>query len=87
MAIKLSDFITMSLEDLQTPKPGRLCHGPAYWVVVDGNVLFYKAYFSPQCNSNQQITERFIKADYFDGKATVQYVPLSFIPHNCSDYV
>jgi len=69
----------VSIEDLTTPKPGYLVHGPAWWAITsDGYALFYKS--SPQCNTNKSVVER-IRPD-----CTPQYIPLSFEPHRCADF-
>ena len=74
-------WIRMTLEDLATPKPGRICKGPAWWAVHDGCVLFFKSYASPQCNAHKAIIER-IRPD-----CTPTFIETSFVPHRCEDYV
>ena len=74
-------WIKMPLSELKTPIAGRLCMGPRWWAVTeDGCVLFYKAYYSPQCNQSKQMVER-IRPDL-----NPVYVEVAFVPHDCSDY-
>lgn len=80
--MKESDWIYMTLEDLKTPKPGRLVFGPRWWAVNERNeVLFFRSYGSPQCNKVREIVERIRPG------LRTEYVEIAFIPHNCSDYV
>ena len=80
--IDMSKFIEMSIEELTTPKAGRLVHAGAWWAVNDkGNVLFYKHYTSPQCNTNKEIVKR-IRPEC----ERQEWIEVSFVPHNCHDY-
>jgi hypothetical protein len=74
-------WIRMSLEDLKTPKPGRICYGPAYWLVEDGQVKFFKGYGSPQCNMHESIMRR------LHPEGELVFLEVAFVPHRCSDYV
>lgn len=86
MADRLNDYrnpqrwTRMALEDLKTPKPGRLCVGPAYWAVHEGDVLFFKGH-SPQCNRSEAVI-RHVRPD-----CEIVFVDMAFVPHRCSDYV
>ncbi|HYN54355.1 MAG TPA: hypothetical protein VES38_06595 [Methylotenera sp.] len=74
-------WIKMSVEDLTTPKAGKICFHPAYWALTDdGCVLFYKSYGSPQCNMNEEIVKRIRPA------LKVIFIEIAFVPHTCSDY-
>lgn len=79
-------WILAPLEDIKTPKPGRICYGPRWWAVTpDDKVLFFDTYSSPQCNINRSIVERLGKG--FNAPETIPvYVEMAFLPHNCSDY-
>jgi hypothetical protein len=80
------DWIFVPLEDLTTPQPGRIVYGPRWWAVTEaGEVLFYKRYTSPQCNSEKTIIER-VLSQYEPVKTTAQFIPLAYLPHRCSDY-
>jgi hypothetical protein len=94
MTVAAEKFRRMSLDELTTPKPGRLCYGPAWWTVTaEREVLFFmpgkrRDYGSPQCNSNEDCA-RYLhrsKEQEFPG-STVEFVPMAFIPHDCNDYV
>lgn len=70
----------VSVEDLTTPKPGRLVMGGRWWAITkDGFALYYKT--SPQCNSNKAIVEKILP------DCTPQWIELAFEDHRCSDYV
>jgi len=72
-------WIKVSIEDLTTPKPGYLVHGPAFWAITDdGFALLYKG--SPQCNTNESIVKH-IRPD-----CTPRFIEISYLPHRCSDY-
>lgn len=74
-------WIKMSIAELTTPQPGRICKAPAYWAVTpDDCVLFYKSYNSPQCNTDETIV-RHIRPGL-----EVRHIPLAFVPHRCSDF-
>ena len=74
-------WIKMAVDDLTTPKPGRLIHSPAWWALTDDRcVLFYKSYSSPQCNTSRQIVERVRPG------CDMMFIAVSYIPHNCSEY-
>ena len=77
-----SDYIRMSLEELTTPKAGRLVVKDHWWALTEnGEALFYKTYTSPQCNTSRQIA-----AKLGPGGTVATFVPLAFVPHNCGDY-
>ena len=81
--MKLDKFIKMPVEDLTTPAAGRIVYGASYWIVTaDNNVLFYKGYYSPQCNSNKAIVERFSRP----ADSSIVFIPIAYLPHNCHDY-
>lgn len=74
-------WIKMPIAELVTPKPGRLCKRPAFWAVTpDECVLFFKGYYSPQCNVNRFIVERIRPG------LEVRFIEMAFVPHNCKDY-
>lgn len=75
-------WIKVSVDDLTTPKPGRICKGPAWWAITDdGFALFYKSMSSPQCNADKRIVER-VRPD-----CTPRFIEMAFVDHNCGDYV
>lgn len=80
------EWILVPISNLTTPKDGRICYCNHWWrVTEDNDVLFYRRYTSPQCNSNKAVMERVGKA--FDAPiTTLQYIEVAFLPHNCSDY-
>lgn len=66
----------MTLQDLTTPKPGRICMGPHWWAVTDdGCVLFYGN--SPQCNTDRRVVEH-VRKD-----CTPKLIEMAFVPHRC----
>lgn len=74
-------YLRIPLEDLKTPKPGRLCVGPRYWAIHDGDALFYRAYSSPQCNVYESIVRRLAPG------LDCVFVEMAFVPHRCQDCV
>jgi len=77
------DFIKMPITELTTYAPGRRCMAPAWWVVTEDRcVLFFKHYYSPQCNQNRAIVERIMRHK----NASIEFIPQAFVPHSCSDY-
>jgi hypothetical protein len=88
MPLSLSDprFVRVPLSDITTPKSGRICMGERYWAITPENeALFFKlrpsSTGSPQCNSNRSIVERLLPEG-----CRVEFVPMAFLPHRCSDY-
>lgn len=89
-------WILVPLDDLKTPRGGRIVIGPRYWAVVSrGGVkyaLFYQAYYSPQCNAMKSVTEHIMNNGLYkeipglDGTGEVEFIEASFVPHRCSDY-
>jgi hypothetical protein len=79
-------WILAPLTDITTPKSGRVCYGQRWWAVTENNeVLFFKSYSSPQCNTNRAIVERL--ANRLDApQTTPKFVEMAFLPHNCGDY-
>ena len=74
-------WIKMKVEDLLTPKEGRVCYGPRWWAVTEDDcVLFYKSYNSPQCNTVKSICEH-IRPD-----CRVEFFDIAFVPHKCEDW-
>ena len=91
-----SRWIGMPVSVATTPQAGRIVQGPRSWVVAvkDGCawVVFYKNYYSPQCNDNRAIVERILdsvsRKELEEGGYTVEIRGLgfTFLPHSCSDY-
>lgn len=77
-------WIMAPLEDIATPKPGRICYGPRWWAVTENDeVLFFKSYSSPQCNQSKDLVKRLGKG--FDAPITTtpKFIEMSFLPHSC----
>lgn len=62
------------------PFDGALVIANRYWTVVDGCILFYRKK-SPQCNSDRRLVEHTNKRLY--PTATVEFLPVVFVEHNC----
>ena len=85
-------WLKVPVSELTTPKPGRMCHGPRWWAVIDdGGVkcaLFFqsgsrgrgKQYGSPQCSESKHILER-LRPD-----CETVFIEMTFIPHNQWEY-
>lgn len=76
-------WIFAPIDDIRTPKPGRICFGPRWWAVTNsGEVLFFDTYGSPQCNIHQSLVARLGKG--FDAPEThPRFIEMTFIPHRC----
>ena len=84
MAIDKSKYTYMSLEDLQTPKAGRICRGASWWIINEKNeVMFYGG--SAQCNANE-VTAKHLQEKLYPEYRT-EFVEMAFLPHRCSDYI
>lgn len=91
-----SRWIGMPVSVALKPQAGRLVHRPCHWVVAVKNgcawIVFYKNYYSPQCNDTREIVERIVgsvsRAELEAGGYTVEIRELgfTFLPHSCSDY-
>jgi hypothetical protein len=81
------DFIKMSLEKATSlPDDGLFnVFKNRYWVVIEGNILFYRSYCSPQCNSNVRIMDNTALVCKYG--ASIKLIERVFVPHNCSDYI
>lgn len=67
----------MSLQELTTPKNGRLCMLDHWWVVTpDRHVLFYTG--SPQCNANEAIAKRILEK--LHPGCTAEFVDVAYLP-------
>jgi hypothetical protein len=79
------NFIHMSVSELTAPHDGRIVYLNRWWCVTDKEeVLFFRTYNSPQCNSNQEITKRLCVKDYI--KSTPVFIPIAFVPVDWSGY-
>lgn len=85
--IRNGRWIHVPVDDITTPKSGRICMGPRWWKVTDENcVLFFEAYTSPQCNPSKSVVESSGKG--YDAPQTKPvFIEMAFIPHDCRDYV
>jgi len=83
---KVGRWIHVPVADITTPKPGRICYGPRWWKVTDDNkVIFFDAYYSPQCNVSKAVVEQTGKG--YDAPPTkAVFLEMTFLPHNCGDY-
>jgi hypothetical protein len=88
------NWIRVPLAQIQTPHPGDIVHGPAYWLVTDQDeVLFYKTYHSPQCNASEAVVKRILFNWSKQPENPVSFtcpplkeirlIQVSFIPHEC----
>jgi hypothetical protein len=91
------NWIFVPIDDLITPKAGRICYGPSYWVINSKReVVFWKDYNSPQCNLTKAILGgRLIKSRDCIEKGPhswpdleeIIFIKMAFIPHDCSDFI
>lgn len=74
-------WLKMSLEELTTPKEGRVCRLGRWWAVTEQNeVLFFKRHTSPQCNYNVEVMKS------IHPEARHVFVPVAYVPFNVNDY-
>ena len=74
-------YIKMPLSELTKPQGGRMVYGPSWWAKTEDDcVLFYRGYWSPQCNASKDIIRRIHK------DLTPVFVEVAFVPHDCNDY-
>lgn len=79
-------YTHLSLERLKTPTNGTLVFTDRYWLVTPQNeVLFFRSYTCPQCNSNKEIAERILGERIAEGYR-VEYVPVAYVPFDPSDW-
>lgn len=84
---KIGRWIHAPVNDITTPKAGRICYGPRWWKVTeDGSVLFFESYCAPQCNVSQAVVEKIGKG-YEAPQTTAVYLEMTYLPHDCRDYV
>lgn len=82
-------WIKMPLADALTPKSGRICYGPSYWMLTgDDELLFYERYTSPQCNTNKALCERWMASTgrFAPPAAKIKFLEIVYLPHNPNDY-
>jgi hypothetical protein len=78
-----SRYIRMPVRELTTPHEGRKCMLDRWWHVTENDeVLFYKGYYSPQCNSDKSVVEHLTIAG-----CHAVFLSVAYVPHRCSDYV
>jgi hypothetical protein len=68
-----------------TPKAGRICYGPSYWLVTAADeVLFYKGH-SPQCNVSFEVARYLLTTLNLvaQGAQRIQYVEMAYLSHRC----
>lgn len=81
-------WILVPVNDILTPKPGRIVMGPKWWRrTKNDEVLFFGNYTSPQCNANIDIVARLCLVLDAPELASPIFLGTAFVPHNCSDYV
>jgi hypothetical protein len=76
------DYIRAPLQDITTPKEGRVCLLNRFWLVTgDGEVLFYRTYEAPQCHANEEAVKQ-LNAQLLAGPANwrVEKIPVAYVP-------
>jgi hypothetical protein len=71
-------YLGLPLSRVTTPADGDIVYTNRWWIVYDGNVLFFRTYTSPQCNVNKSIVLRL--AERVEG-AEVVFLPLAYLPY------
>ena len=79
-------WILAPVSDITTPKGGRRCYGPSWWIVTDADeVLFFERYTSPQCNSNEAVMRKY-RGSFGAPAGTPKFIEMAYLPHRCRDY-
>jgi len=82
MTIPIEKFIKMPVSELITPEDGRMVYCNRWWCVTENDeVLFFRSYVSPQCNSDKRLVDRLCKMKPFKTEAkfiSVAYVPIDW---------
>lgn len=76
-------YIEMSISDASVAKEGCMVMMNRWWTTDGKNIFFFHSYASPQCNSNKRIAQQIADIRKHD----VVFMPIVFVPHNCSDYI
>lgn len=83
-------WLLAPVSDITTPQAGRICYGPAYWLVSENDeVMFFQTYGSPQCNAHERLISRQLTAEPGPNKppaVAVRFFEMAYLPHRCSDY-
>lgn len=75
---KKTPWTGVLLSDLQTPKNGYICLLDRWWIVSNGEALFY--HNSPQCNTVKEIAERVSKNGLYDDmNVSIEFVPVAYV--------
>ena len=75
----LGNYILVPMEDIITPKEGRHVLMERWWNVTENDeVLFYRSYASPQCNSNKSIVDHLWDSKTIKTRSV--FIPVAFCP-------
>lgn len=74
---KHEDYSQVSLDELQRPKDGFVCYLNRYWLVHNGNALFYGN--SPQCNKDKRVVEYCLKSNLNADNLECVFVPIAYV--------
>ena len=77
----------MHIDEVRTPRVGRICYGPAWWIVTpDDYVLFSGQNCTrPQCNEDLRVTEMLVRRCHPECHPV--FVDMAYVPHECSWFV
>lgn len=73
MTRALSDYTLMPLEELTTPKEGRVVKLNRWWLVHDGKALFSED--RPQCNYFRSAVELLAPKG-----CAIEFIPVAYVP-------
>ena len=85
MAVDMNKITKVTIEKATTPFNGAMVMTNRYWIVIDDCILFFGKNKSPQCNSDQRLAEYINKRLY--PEASVKFLPVVYIEHNCYDFM
>lgn len=73
-------WVKIPIEEIKTPKAGKACYGPAWWVVTpDDCVLKFRGH-SFQCNTDKAIVEYLIAKTHHRCRA--EFIEMAFVSKN-----
>lgn len=83
--IKKGNYILVPMKDILTPKDGRMCFANRWWIVTkDHEVIFFKNYDNPQCNTIKNVTERL--CIICKEAVTLEFIDMTYVPFNWRTY-
>ena len=74
-------YYGVSIEELKTPKNGYICLTNRWWLVSNGEALFYEGGY-PQCSLEQKVAEYLsdpVKHPDLPNRVTIEFVSVAYV--------